>query len=136
MKGVINVYISDNIMVCVTQQKTCERLINKGASLQEKLKGDLYVIHVVKEGVNFLGNDKEGDALEYLFDISKGVGANLTVLRSQDVVKALAEFAENNKIGHIILGEPSGDCKEEGIVSELKNKLPFCEFHIIPSKEL
>lgn len=143
----MNVLNSDNVMVCVTQQRTCERLINLGADLQKKLKGELYVIHVVKEGVNFLGNDKEGDALEYLFSISKGVGANLTVLRSQNIVGALAEFAQENNIEHIILGEPPAECKsintctmpecrDMGIISELKDKLPHCQYHIVPYEEL
>jgi K+-sensing histidine kinase KdpD len=143
----MNVFNSNNIMVCVTQQRTCERLINKGSGLQKKLKGELFVIHVVKEGVNFLGNDKEGDALEYLFNISKGVGANLTVLRSQDIVGALAEFAQENSIEHIVLGEPPAECKSNnlctmpeckdvGIISELKENLPNCQYHIMPYEEL
>jgi K+-sensing histidine kinase KdpD len=127
---------SNNIMVCVTQQKTCERLINKGSDLQKKLNGNLYIIHVVKDGVNFLGNVKEGDALEYLFNISKGVGADLTVLRSQNIVNALSEFAKDKTIGHIVLGEPPVEEKDEGIVAELKEIICNCEFHVIPSKDL
>jgi len=37
------------IMVCVTQQKSCERLIKRGAELSDAKHGDLYVVHVVKE---------------------------------------------------------------------------------------
>lgn len=46
-------YISDNVLVCVTQQKTCERLIKRGALLKNKYKSELYVIHVAKEGIIF-----------------------------------------------------------------------------------
>lgn len=62
----------DDIMVCVTQQKTCERLIKKGVQLKEKYSSNIYVIHVAKEGTDILGDKNEGNALEYLFDISKG----------------------------------------------------------------
>jgi K+-sensing histidine kinase KdpD len=130
------VYIDDNIMVCVTQQKNCERLIQRGATIKEKLNGELFVIHVAREGVNFLGNNKEADALEYLFDISKGVGADLTVLRSNSIVNTLVNFIENKKIEHVVLGEPPINCKDESIVLELKSRLPNCNFYIVPSNEL
>lgn len=38
-----------NILVCVTQQKNCERLILHAAEIKNKLKADeLHVIHVAK----------------------------------------------------------------------------------------
>ncbi len=132
----MSVYIDENIMVCVTQQKNCERLIQRGAAIKDKLKGDLFVIHVAREGVNFLGNNKEAEALEYLFDISKSVGADLTVLRSNSIVNTLVDFIENKKIEHVILGEPPKDCREESIVLELQSKLPKCNFYVVPSNEL
>lgn len=136
MKGAAVVNIDENVMVCVTQQRTCERLIKRGAALSEKLKGELYVIHVAKEGVNFLGNKREGDALEYLFNISKGVGANLTVIRSNDVVKAIIDYAENNNIKHIVLGQSPEDNREDGIIAHLQDSLENCETLIIPENEL
>lgn len=129
-------FVTDNILVCVTQQKTCERLIKRGVALNNKVDSDLYVIHVAKEGVNFLGNAKEAEALEYLFGISKGVGADLTVLRSQDVVEAIADFANSKNIGHIVLGAAPAEGQDDGIISDLKSKLPFCQFYIIPANEL
>lgn len=132
----MSVYIDENIMVCVTQQKNCERLIQRGAAIKDKLNGDLFVIHVAREGVNFLGNNKEAEALEYLFDISKSVGADLTVLRSNSIVNTLVDFIENKKIEHVILGEPPKDCREESIVLELQSKLPKCNFYVVPSNEL
>lgn len=125
-------YINENIMVCVTQQKNCERLIQKGAAIKNKLDGELYVIHVAREGVNFLGNNKEAEALEYLFDISKGVGADLTVLRSDSIVNTLVDFIQNKKIEHVVLGEPPKDCGDAGIVVELQTRLPNCNFYIVP----
>lgn len=126
-------YITGNIMVCVTQQKNCERLIQKGADLRDRVSGELYVIHVAREGASFLGNQKEADALEYLFNISKSVGADLTVLRSDSIVDTLVEFAENKGIKHIILGEPPVECREDGVVFELKEKLASCNFYILPA---
>lgn len=74
-----------NIMVCVTQQKTCERLILKGNELIESEEDKLFVIHVVNEKEKFLDSYSDGEALEYLFQVSKESGADLTVLRSKNI---------------------------------------------------
>ena len=65
----------------------------------------LYVIHVAKESWNFLNNSREGEALDYLFDISKSVGANLTVLRSDNIPETIAQFAKDHDIELIVMGE-------------------------------
>lgn len=111
-------------MVCVTQQKTCERLIRRGAEIREEQGGELFVIHVAKEGVNFLGKSKEGDALEYLFEKSKNYGANLTVIRSHDVLATLRDLTDKNDIGIIVLGESYENSGERNMVSNLEKRLP------------
>lgn len=124
-----------NIMVCVTQQKTCERLIKRGAELRNEHEGELFVIHVAKEGWNFLGKSKEGDALEYLFQKSKSYGANLTVVRSHDVLETLKELVEKHEIDLIVLGESQEDSEENNIVSKLGKRFQNnIDFEIVPVK--
>ncbi|QIB26628.1 universal stress protein [Caloranaerobacter azorensis] len=122
-----------NIMVCVTQQKTCERLIMEGYNAVKSDDDKLFVIHVVNEKDKFLNNSSDGEALEYLFNVSKKVGADLTVLRSKDVVKAMADFAKKHNITNIIMGTSpdSDDLKDHKIAMELKHMLPFVDFAII-----
>lgn len=120
-----------NIMVCVTQQKTCERLIENGAKIKECVGSELYVLHVVRDNDKFLYNESEPDALQYLFDISKGVGAELTVLRSEDVVETLTGFAKDKKVGHIVLGEPPKNSNTY-VIDKLRKSLDHARFHIIP----
>ncbi len=131
-----------NIMVCVTQQKTCDRLIYEGAELLKDEEGELFVIHVAQEGFNFLGHSKEGEALEYLFDKAKKYGANLTVIRSMDILQTFCDLVDKNNITHIILGEP-GDVKKQDdndIVDGLRKRVedraevievPFAKTHPI-----
>lgn len=109
-----------NILVCVTQQKTCERLINEAYKLVNEYKGKLYVINVVKNDVNFLDSAKESEALEYLFDISKSIGANLTVLKSDDIAGTIAQYADENHISCIILGKSPSEIKGNRFENELK----------------
>ena len=121
-----------NIMVCVTQQKTCERLIKGGHN--EMGEGDnLFVINVVSENDNFLYNSNDGEALEYLFEVSKKAGAELTVIRAKDVIKAISDFAIKNDITHIIMGLSPNceDIENNNIQLILKKMLPNSKFIII-----
>jgi K+-sensing histidine kinase KdpD len=122
------------VLVCVTQQKTCERLIKKGVCVRDELDSELFVIHVAMNGLNFLGNSKEGDALEYLFGISKRAGAELTVLRSDDIVKTIVGYTKDNKITDMIVGEPPNE-HDNNIIRELKQKLPGVNIYVIPPEE-
>jgi K+-sensing histidine kinase KdpD len=126
--------ISQNILVCVTQQKTCARLIKKASEIKNDLKGELFVIHVAKNEWNFLDNIKEGEALEYLFTISKSVGANLTVLKSDDIISTLVEFIKEHRINHIVMGESPNDHKENIFAKELQKLLPNIELQVIPQE--
>lgn len=112
-----------NVLVCVTQQKTCERLIKQAHELMNEYKGKLFIINVVRNDVNFLDSVKESEALEYLFGISKSVDANLAVLKSDNIASAIAEYAEENKINCIILGKSPGENTENHFVKNLKNLL-------------
>ncbi|MTI48464.1 universal stress protein UspA [Sporosalibacterium faouarense] len=124
---------SRNVMVCVTQQKTCERLIMNG---HHTLKGDndnLFVIHVVNENDSFLNNGNDGEALEYLFGVSKKVGADLTVLRSKDITKAIEDFSKKHNITHMIMGSsPNGKgIENHNFALNLQKKLPAVKFIIV-----
>lgn len=97
-----------SVLVCVTQQKACERLIRTAAELKKE-DGSLYVIHVTKEDWNFVDNAKDGEALEYLFSLSKSHGAELTILHSDKIPETIAQFAQHYEIELIVTGEgPEG----------------------------
>lgn len=121
-----------NIMVCVTQQKTCERLIRRGSEIRDEYNGELFVIHVAKEGDHFLGKSKDGDALEYLFEKSKAYGANLTVVRAQDVLEALKKLTEKHDIDLIVLGQ-SFENEDRNVSNRLESRLSEdIEIEIVP----
>ena len=122
-----------NVMVCVTQQKTCERLITSGSRLSKTKNGKLYVVHVVNEKEKFLDYASDGEALEYLFRASKKAGADLTVLRSKDVIQTIINFAKDNNITHMILGTTpnNNNSKESNFSLKLQESLPHVEITVI-----
>lgn len=118
-----------NIMVCVTQQKTCEKLIRIGYDIyKENDKNLLYVIHVVNENDKMLFNLSDGEALEYLFEITKELGADLTIKRSKDVIKTLMDYAIEKNITHIIMGSTTDITASRNFEQKLRRKLPNVEF--------
>lgn len=112
-----------NILVCVTQQKTCERLINKTNELVQEYGGNLFILNVVKNEYNFLDSAREAEALEYLFGISKKVGANLSVLKSDDIPGTIAKYADDNDIDCIVLGRSHDKNAGDRFVKKLQNLL-------------
>lgn len=121
-----------NIMVCVTQQKTCEKLIKAGYEISKEAEtSSLYVIHVVNENDKLLFNLSDGDALEYLFEITKELGADLVVKRSKNVVKTLVDFALEKEIGHIIMGSTTDITATKNFEQKLRTKLPETQFVIL-----
>ena len=80
-----------NIMVCVTKQKTCQRLIDYGKALQHAGEEQIFVIHIAPENENILNKSEEGEAL--------------------DAIGTLAKLAEKNYADRVIVGEaPEGQC--------------------------
>lgn len=101
-----------NIMVCVTKQKTCQRLIDYGKKLRTSDEDQLFVIHVAKSDDSFLDNSEEGAALEFLYEKARDAGASLTVEKSDDVMKTLIDIVDKNEITEIITGQ-SGEKEEK-----------------------
>ena len=57
----------------------------------------------------------------------------MTVLRSEDVVDTLVEFARKNNISIVVLGESAeSNNSERNIINELKRNLPDLEFRVVP----
>ena len=119
------------ILVCVTRQKTCERLIQAGSVLAREAHAPLSVVQVEKPGGNLLGNPKESEALEYLFQVSSASNADMTVLRQEDVVETLVEFTRKNEVTTIVMGRAPVEDSENTIINQLKRKLPDVDIRVV-----
>ncbi|NLY70158.1 MAG: universal stress protein [Clostridiales bacterium] len=123
--------MSKKVMVCVTQQKTCDRLIQYGNEILDDKQDELFIIHVAHYQFKFLGNTKEGEALEYLYEKALEYGAQLTVVRSNDVLETLIDLVEKYGITHVILGESGEVSESDNLVhkleSRIKNKVNIIE---------
>jgi K+-sensing histidine kinase KdpD len=126
----LNIY--QNVLACVTKQKNCERLI-KAASIRKAPNGKLHVLHVAKNSRNILDNNRESEALQYLFEISKNYNAEMTMLRADNISETIASFAKEHGINLIVLGE-SSNAQENKYFKQLRILLrnTSAELEIIP----
>jgi K+-sensing histidine kinase KdpD len=125
-----------NVMVCVTQQKTCERLIKRGTVVRKYIKdSELYVFHVVNGSNKFLDSEKESNALEYLFSVTKVENGNMVVTRSENVLKSIIDFVKERDIAEIVIGEGAeteeDEDEAETFLNKLEQSLPGVNINIV-----
>ena len=121
------------VMVCVTRQKTCERLIRSGAMMAERTETDLLVVNVVKEWQNIMGSADESLALEMLFNTAKEHNAEMCVIKAKNTLDALAQCAQSNNVGMVIMGE-SPVTDSTSIIDKLRQRIPKASILVIESK--
>jgi len=96
--------VEHRIMVCVTPQKSCARLIERGAARAKEVGGQFVVIYVNKR--QELNRElKEHKILLELFESAKNLGGTVSILSGDKIYNTLADFAKNNVITHIIVGK-------------------------------
>lgn len=123
-----------HVLVCVTGQKTCERLITEGGRLAKELDAELSVVHVARKGAGLLGGVvAEAEALEFLFEVSTEHGADMAVIRSEHVVETLASHARKINAAVMVLGS-SREGKRD-VTKDLKAYMPGMEFAIVYTEE-
>ncbi len=123
-----------HVLVCVTGQKTCERLIAEGGRLAAETGAELSVVHVAKQGTGLLGGIvAEAEALEYLFKVSTEHGADMAVIRSEHVVETLANHA--GKVGADLMVLGSSREVNRDVTKDLKAHMPDMEFKIVYTEE-
>ncbi|MDO4799910.1 MAG: universal stress protein UspA [Bacillota bacterium] len=125
-----------NILVCVTQQKSCDRLIDFGLQLKKAETDQLHVLHVIKDDWKYFGTLKQEDALEYLFDAAQSRGAQLTVLKAKDIENTLVQFAEANQITDFVMGESLEEQAQQNMIRRVQSKSKRSyRFSVIPLDE-
>jgi len=122
MIAIFDPAVVHRVMVCVTPQKSCDRLIKRGADRAREVGGEFCVVYVNKS--NELNKElKDHKILLELFEYAKSLGGYVSILAGDNVYNTLAEYAKNNKITHIIVGKPLQSAfelhKERDIINPL-----------------
>ena len=88
-------------MVLVTDQFQCERLIKAGRALADELGTSLEVINVAAAGV-----ERNPQALEFLFQVSKDHGALMMIHYSDDPAKFITRLIRDEMPSSVVTGLP------------------------------
>ncbi len=119
-----------NVLVCVTGQLSCERLIIAGAQIANETKGRVYVLHVARVGKSVLGYANEPEALEYLLGVSVKHGADMVVIKNDDVRGTIVKQARELGVGTLVSGR-AVNYNGRDLLDELKEDLPDVQFAIL-----
>ncbi len=125
----VNTY--KKVMVCVTRQKNCERLVKAGEKIALKRKEELIVIHVAKTGDKFMGDPHEGAVLDFLFRCAKNAQAEMHIIRADDIVSAIEKFAKEQDVSVIVLGSPPPSESSGGLTYKVMQRLTDVKFEIL-----
>lgn len=107
------------VTACVTSQKNCERIILAAKKIAEEEKCPLYVLSIQNSGEMTL---EQCEAVEYLYELSKQNGAQMTVCYSDFAALTAIEFLKRNNSGCVVTGVPSAS--GSGFVSTVSSVLP------------
>ena len=119
-----------SVLVCVTGQKNCERLIVAGVRIARAEGLPLNVLHVVQSGGSVLGFVNEPEALEYLLKVSVEHGASMYVRRSDDVIGSI-EYAAKNEHCRVLVAGRAANYSGHDLLDELQQRLPGVRFEIM-----
>lgn len=88
-------------VVCVTDQRRCDRIIRAGRELADLSDTQLAVINVARPG-----HPQDPVSIEYLFSVSKQNSAEMTVLYSDNILRAIARYIRQNQVAYVVTGLP------------------------------
>lgn len=94
-----------SVLACVTSQYDCDRIIKAARQIADDCECELRVLSVLTPTQNYANIS---DKIEYLYLVSKQVGADMTILFNTDAAKATAEFAKENNAERIVTGMHDG----------------------------
>lgn len=101
-------------LVCVTDQFSCERIIQAGRVIANITHTELAVLNIASPG-----HLQNPEALQFLFDVSRENEADMTVLYSENFAKTMTQFIKNNRVVHLLTGMPGS---EDSILYRIWNK--------------
>ncbi|MDD2533697.1 MAG: hypothetical protein PHC86_03240 [Eubacteriales bacterium] len=108
------------VLVCVTDQDACDRLIFAGRKLANIEHLDLQVINVRPQHTQ---NPASVEAVEYLFSISKQLNAEMVILFHDYAPEAVAYYIEHHETNYVIVGMPP-DPDQSVFITALEDHFP------------
>ena len=107
------------VLVCVTVQKECGRLIRFGREIATREGLPLHVLHVCSAKTTMLGNPDAAEALDYLFSLAHQADAEMEILYDPQPAEAIARYARQHRALWVVTG-----VDQSGFAERLRRLLP------------
>lgn len=115
-----------NVLVCVTDQLSCERLILTGAEIAKKYGVPVKVLSILPEG---LISESTAAILQNLYDTASSLGAEMTFYFNSEPALTAAVHASKTGAIHIVSGTPGADSNL--FIETIKGLLPELPVSIV-----
>ena len=92
------------ILVCVTDQPQCSRLIRRGRELADEKDARLLVLHVRTRQKTLMGNPDIPAAINQLYAEARAADAEMEIISSQDVEKTICDYAKSRLASQLVIG--------------------------------
>lgn len=117
---------SKTVLVCVTGQRDCDRLIRTGRKIADELALPLRVLCVQPASAGFEGNCEE---LEYLRQTARDAQAEMTVYFNDDAALMAVSVAKKIGVRHIVTG--MAEAPVNGFVEMIHKFLPHMPISMV-----
>ena len=99
------------VLVCVTEQFECARLIRKGRELADRSGARLLVLHVRTRKNSLMGNPDISAALNQLYADAREADAEMEIISSPEVEKTICGYARSQRASEIVVGLSPSDVR-------------------------
>ena len=121
---------AETVLVCVTDQTSCGRLIRYGRQRADETGSLLRVLHVRTREKTMMGNPDIPSALNELYALSREAEADMEIVASQDVEGTIADYAGKCRATLLVLGETPRD-RFPPMAERLTPRLPGMQMEVI-----
>ena len=97
------------IVVCVTEQVQCARLIRFGRELADERGARLRVLHVRTNAATLMGNRDVSGALNQLYADARESDAEMEIIASAEVEKTICAYAKDAHADMLVIGRSPAD---------------------------
>jgi two-component system sensor histidine kinase KdpD len=102
----------ERVLVCITPRSNAEVMIRRGRSQADRFRGELFVVHVEQEEMT----ETDRQTIEQFISIARELRAKIEVLRGDDPVRVIIDFARQHGITQIFIGHS----QRRGLLNRLR----------------
>lgn len=97
--------------------------------MADSMGAELMIVHAVTQNEQVLGNADESEALELLFRLANDYGAEMQMIRCENALDGLADTAQKNDVGLMILG--ASPQSAQSLSEKIRARLPYMSFIVL-----